>query len=177
MAWLVTQTLSDPNVLCDVSKLLTYSLQFDWYFSAEHLNSPNGVHLKKIIGDSYDQKTGRFTISLSKITRWRSIEFLFPSTRVENSEGPKVSNNDGRAEIMEALQTSETVNVIDNKRIERKFDAARHQLQTKPIDSDDGSGNGAWDLSDNSPLYVAPTILRPVRPMVRNKHQSLLCHG
>lgn len=71
---------------------------------------------------------------------------------------------------MEALQTSETVNVVDDKHIERKFDASRHRLQTSPDNSDDGSEDGARDLTNDSPLYVAPAILRPVRPMVSNKH-------
>ncbi|TID25883.1 putative rna-binding protein lupus la protein [Venturia nashicola] len=138
--------------------------KFDYYFSAEYLNSPQGARLKNIISDSHNRNTGRFLIPLGCFARWKSFKLLFPSAWVAGSPGPKFGNVEGKEEIMEALQTSKTVNVVDTKHIERKYDAARYRLQTNQNDSDGGE-DGAWDLSDNSPLYVAPSFVLPVKKM------------
>jgi hypothetical protein len=79
---------------------------------------------------------------------------------VRGESGPKAKNRAGKKEIMAALVTSKTVNVVGTTHIRRKVDNE---------DSDDG----IWNEDDKKKLFVAPAVQKPSKKMVDTKHQSL----
>lgn len=120
------------------------------------MNSRDGLKLRdEYIGIREGENN---PVPIKKFTHWPRLRTLCKDF------GYGSNNVQGKAVIMEALKKSATVNIVDEKTVQRKDN----------IDSDDD--DGAWDVNDNQALYVAPLVYRPVRPMVSGTPQSLLRH-
>ncbi|QDS73184.1 hypothetical protein FKW77_002434 [Venturia effusa] len=117
---------------------MAISSQVDYYFSAANLLKEGGdPYLEDLIAASAHNEKGAYWIPISRIAYFDKVAGLFP--RIKGESGPKHNNVLGVIEIMEALQNSRTVDVMDNEHIRRKVDGERLQ---RPANSDDTQGKG-----------------------------------